>query len=116
MKKGYNPGRVEEDLQNCRDVGIISLCYFIVGFPDETEEELRDTCSLVNRISYTKFVCSYFNSRECRCQVFVYNCLNAFDAIFFHNGYSATSDGYNYVSFQCQLLYNIYIGNFQRLW
>lgn len=61
MKKGYNPGRVEEDLQNCRDVGIISLCYFIVGFPDETEEELRDTCSLVNRISYTKFVCSYFS-------------------------------------------------------
>lgn len=61
MKKGYKPGRVEEDLQNCRDVGIISLCYFIVGFPDETEEELRETCQLVNRISYTKFVCSYFS-------------------------------------------------------
>lgn len=61
MKKGYKPDRVEEDLKICKDIGIISLCYFIVGFPDETEQELRETCELVNKISYTKFVCSYFS-------------------------------------------------------
>lgn len=61
MKKGYNPVRVETDLKNCRETGIISLCYFIVGFPDETEDELRETCALVNKIKFSKFVCSYFS-------------------------------------------------------
>lgn len=61
MKKALNPQRVIVDLKNCRDVGIITLSYFIVGFPSETEEELKETCKLVNEISYTKFVCSYFS-------------------------------------------------------
>lgn len=61
MKKGMKLSDVEKDLETCRKIGIISLCYFIVGFPDETEDELRETCQLVNRISYTKFVCSYFS-------------------------------------------------------
>ena len=61
MKKALNPALVEKDLSNCRDVGIITLSYFIVGFPGETEEDLKATCELVNKISYTKFVCSYFS-------------------------------------------------------
>lgn len=61
MKKGMKLERVEEDLKNCKEVGIITLCYFIVGFPGETEEDLKATCELVNKISYTKFVCSYFS-------------------------------------------------------
>ncbi|MBE6770921.1 MAG: B12-binding domain-containing radical SAM protein [Ruminococcaceae bacterium] len=61
MKKGMKLSRVEEDLQICKEVGIITLCYFIVGFPDETEEELRETCRLVNKIDYTRFVSSYFS-------------------------------------------------------
>ncbi len=61
MKKGMKLSDVEKDLQICKKIGIITLCYFIVGFPDETEEELKKTCELVNRISYTKFVCSYFS-------------------------------------------------------
>ncbi len=60
MKKGMKLEDVEKDLSTCKKIGIISLCYFIVGFPDETEEELKATCELVNKISYTKFVCSYF--------------------------------------------------------
>ena len=61
MKKALNPEMVEKDLKNCRDVGIITLSYFIVGFPGETPEDLKATCELVNKISYTKFVCSYFS-------------------------------------------------------
>ena len=61
MKKGLKLERVEEDLKNCKEVGIISLCYFIVGFPGETTQELKETCELVNKIKYTRFVCSYFS-------------------------------------------------------
>ena len=61
MKKPLNPAMVEKDLKNCLDVGIITLSYFIVGFPGETEEDLKATCELVNKVSYTKFVCSYFS-------------------------------------------------------
>lgn len=61
MKKGVNPERVEIDLKNCKDCGIITLCYFIVGFPGESEEDLKATCELANKISYTKFVCSYYS-------------------------------------------------------
>ena len=61
MKKGMKLSRVEEDLQICREIGIITLCYFIVGFPDETEEELLETCRLINKIDYSRFVCSYFS-------------------------------------------------------
>lgn len=60
MKKGMKLERVETDLKNCVDVGIIPLCYFIIGFPDETEEELKATCQLLNRIKFVKFVASNF--------------------------------------------------------
>ncbi|MBE6746539.1 MAG: B12-binding domain-containing radical SAM protein [Ruminococcaceae bacterium] len=61
MKKGMKLERVEEDLRNCKEIGIATLSYFIVGFPGETEEELRETCSLLNKISYTKFVLTFFS-------------------------------------------------------
>ncbi len=61
MKKGMKLQDVEKDLLICKELGIISLCYFIVGFPDETEEELKETCQLINKIKYSRFVCSYFS-------------------------------------------------------
>lgn len=61
MKKGMKLEDVEKDLLICKELGIISLCYFIVGFPDETEEELKETCQLINKIKYSRFVCSYFS-------------------------------------------------------
>ncbi len=61
MKKGMKLSSVEKDLEICKKIGIISLCYFIVGFPDETEDELKQTCELLNKISYTRFVCSYYS-------------------------------------------------------
>ncbi|MBQ9553322.1 MAG: B12-binding domain-containing radical SAM protein [Clostridia bacterium] len=61
MKKGLVPERVPVDLQICNKIGITTLCYFIVGFPDETEEELKETCKLINSIPYSRVVCSYYN-------------------------------------------------------
>lgn len=61
MKKGMKLEDVEKDLLVCKELGIITLCYFIVGFPDETEAELKETCELINKIKYARFVCSYFS-------------------------------------------------------
>ena len=61
MKKGMNVERVPYEIACCQEIGIVTLCYIIVGFPDETEEELRETCDLLNRIKSTRVVCSYFN-------------------------------------------------------
>ena len=61
MKKGLNTERVPVDLQVCQKLGINTMCYFIVGFPDETEQELKETCDLINKIGYTRLVCSYYN-------------------------------------------------------
>lgn len=61
MKKGMKLEDVEKDIHICKELGIITLCYFIVGFPDETESELRETCELINKIKHAKFVCSYFS-------------------------------------------------------
>lgn len=61
IKKGVDPERVAPDILACHDAGIITLCYFIVGLPDETEEQLRETCALVNKLSFSHFVCSYYN-------------------------------------------------------
>ena len=61
MKKGMNVDRVSYDVDICKELGIVVLCYIIVGFPDETEEELKQTCELVNKIQSSRIICSYFN-------------------------------------------------------
>lgn len=61
IKKGMNVERVLPDLKICKEIGIITLCYFIVGLPGETQQELKETCELVNKISFTRFICSYYN-------------------------------------------------------
>lgn len=61
MKKGMKLEDVEKDLLICKELGIITLCYFIVGFPGETEDELKETCQLINKVKYSRFVCSYFS-------------------------------------------------------
>ncbi len=61
MKKGMNPERAVIDINNCKAAGINPLCYFIVGFPGETEDELKKTCELADRIGFARFICSYFS-------------------------------------------------------
>lgn len=61
MKKGMDVDRVPYEIACCQEIGIVTLCYIIVGFPEETEAELKQTCELLNRIKSTRVVCSYFN-------------------------------------------------------
>jgi anaerobic magnesium-protoporphyrin IX monomethyl ester cyclase len=43
IKKGINLDKAKETFKNCREIGITSQSAFIIGYPDETEEELKET-------------------------------------------------------------------------
>jgi len=49
IHKGIDFAKIDEDFQNCREIGITTLGGFIIGFPDETEEQLRDTVYMALR-------------------------------------------------------------------
>jgi len=42
---------LDRELRDCKEIGIFALCGFIVGFPDETEAQLRDTVRMMLRIN-----------------------------------------------------------------
>ena len=54
IHKGIPYDWIEQTFQDCREVGIITLANFIVGFPDETEAQLRDTVAMAERIAATQ--------------------------------------------------------------
>lgn len=43
FNKGIDLDRVREDIRNCMDAGITPITPIIVGLPDETEEQLKET-------------------------------------------------------------------------
>lgn len=45
IKKGIDLDKAKETFSNCREIGIITQSSFIIGYPDETEEELKETIS-----------------------------------------------------------------------
>ena len=57
MKKGIPYDKIEPTFEICDKLGIISLANFIIGLPGETEDQLRDTVNLANRIKATQ--CSF---------------------------------------------------------
>lgn len=54
IKKGIPYDKIEKTFEDCTKAGIISLANFIIGFPDETEEEFRDTVEMAKRIHATQ--------------------------------------------------------------
>ncbi len=60
IKKCVDYGKIVQTFEDCWEVGIITLAYFIVGFPDETPEQLRETVALAKRINRSRFVFSYY--------------------------------------------------------
>ena len=50
IRKNINLAAMESAVQNCHEAGILTHCAFIIGFPDETEEQLRDTVRLMQRL------------------------------------------------------------------
>lgn len=45
IKKGINLKKAKETFDNCREIGINTQSSFIIGYPGETEEELKETVS-----------------------------------------------------------------------
>jgi len=43
IKKGIDLNKAKETFDNCREIGITTQSAFIIGYPDETEEELKET-------------------------------------------------------------------------
>jgi len=48
--KKLNIPLIEENVKNCIEIGITPLTTFIIGFPGETEDELKETVNLALRI------------------------------------------------------------------
>ena len=51
VKKNIKLERVLNDVKNCYEIGITVWSSVIIGFPDETEEEVRQTVELCKKIS-----------------------------------------------------------------
>ena len=49
IKKGINFTQVKNSLQACKDIGIATDESFIIGFPDEDEDELKETIQSIKK-------------------------------------------------------------------
>lgn len=54
VKKNIPFDKIESDFAVCCDLGIISIANFIIGFPGETREQVKDTVELANRLKSTQ--------------------------------------------------------------
>ena len=60
INKGIPYDKIETTFRECEEVGIITLANFIIGFPDETEEEFRETIDMAMRIRATQKTFFFF--------------------------------------------------------
>ena len=61
IKKGISLDDVEQTMKYCSQANIAAWTSFMLGFPDETEEELKQTVSLIKTLSpYAIFTCFFF--------------------------------------------------------
>lgn len=59
-KKGLNYERIEQTYSDCADIGIIARAGFIVGFPGETVNNLKETVSLALRLKTSQVSINYY--------------------------------------------------------
>ena len=50
IHKNINKSAIKPTMDILKKIGITSICSFIIGFPDETVEQLRDTVELIDSI------------------------------------------------------------------
>jgi len=60
IHKGISIDDVEENLSNCKKIGITPITTFIIGFPDETEGQVKETVNLAMRIQSKLVQVNYF--------------------------------------------------------
>lgn len=51
IHKNLDLNRIKPTIEILKNIGITTICSFIIGFPDETEQQLRDTVELINSIN-----------------------------------------------------------------
>lgn len=60
INKGIPYDKIDQTFKDCKAVDIVSLANFIIGFPDETEEQLRETIDMAMRIESTQRTFFFF--------------------------------------------------------
>ncbi len=60
IKKHLNYDKIEETISFCNEAGIVSLANFIIGFPDETAQQLQETIDMAKRINSTQRTFFFF--------------------------------------------------------
>ncbi len=58
--KNMNLKKVKQAVDDCDEIGIITTTSFVIGFPDETEEELKTTVSFIKELNSDVKIPSYF--------------------------------------------------------
>lgn len=51
INKNIDKSKIAPTMEMLRKIGITTICSFIIGFPDETEEQLKDTVALIDSIN-----------------------------------------------------------------
>lgn len=60
LGKNINLDEVEEDISNCVDCSIIPIAAFMIGIPMETEDDLKATVRLANRMPSSYYSVNFF--------------------------------------------------------
>ena len=61
IRKGIDLSRIDLDFRYCREIGIVALSGFIIGFPDETQEQVQETVRLILRLNPSVCRVNHFN-------------------------------------------------------
>src|SRR4030042_431385 len=63
IEKKLNLKNVEEVVANCKKIGLDVACFFVLGFPDETKEDIEETLAFMKKIrSMGAFHCTVRNA------------------------------------------------------
>lgn len=60
MRRNIALDKIEQEIAWCKEIGIEPICGFILGSPDETCEELKETAQLMKRIDIRYYSVSQF--------------------------------------------------------
>ena len=60
IRKGITVEQIRRSVAICKDVGITTMVTFIVGYPDETPQQLQNTLDLLYEIRATVSACNIF--------------------------------------------------------
>ncbi len=72
LRKNINLDKSKETFKNCKELGITSVASFMIGLPNETEEQLKETIAYIKSIEASIIVIYLFSPIE---NTEIYNCL-----------------------------------------